>query len=214
MLQNKALLLFLLKAAVFYALLSAPFSLYDKAYGMFYRQVAGYVFHDFRDGGFVMFRELDDPATTHVLIGSYALLRPDKTTETLERFVNTRYLGYIPTVLLISLVLASPVPWKRMIVALAAGLLLVTMLILFKQWISLLWHCEHNKWLNLTNFSGTRQHLFMFIYGIVCASSSTVLYFVVAIWLLATFRLDDFKTVKEKIKRDSTPLKIPGKSTK
>ena len=54
----------------------------------------------------------------------------------------------------------------------------------------------------------------MFIYGIVCASSSTVLYFVVAIWLLATFRLDDFKTVKEKIKRDSTPLKIPGKSTK
>ncbi len=214
MLRNKTLLLFLLKAAIFYALLSAPFSFYDKVYGKLYRQVAGYVFHHIRDNGFVMFRELDDPATTHVLIGSYALVRPDKTTETLERFVNTRYLGYIPTILLISLVLASPVPWKRMLIALAAGLLLVTLLVLFKQWIALLWHCENNKWLNLTNFTGARQHLFMFLYGIVCASSSTLLYFVVAIWLLVTFRLDDFRTAKEKIEGTSVPSKTPGRGTK
>jgi len=30
--------------------------------------------------------------------------------------------GYIPIILLISLVLASPVPWKRKLIALATGL--------------------------------------------------------------------------------------------
>ena len=198
MLQSKTLLLFLLKAVIIYTVLCAPISYYDRAYGVFYRSIAGFTFETFNGTGFAMFREMDDPAMTHLLIGNYALVKPDKTTVTLERFINTRYLGFIPTILLVSLVLASPVPWKRRAVALAAGFLVITLLVIFKQWIALLWHSEQNSWLQLSTFTGFREKLFKYSYHIICVSSSTLLYFVVAVWLLVTFRVDDFTGSKEK----------------
>ena len=198
MLQSKTLLLFLLKAIIIYGLLSAPISFYDQAYGKFYRKVAGVFFSKFRENGFVWFKEWKKPATTHVNVGSYALVRPDGTSNTASVDINTRYMGYIPTILLISLVLASPVPWKRRLIGLTAGLILLMLLIMFKQWIALLWLCEQFPWLQLTHFTDTARKLLTFTNTFISISSSTVLYFVVTIWLLVTFRVEDFRVKKEK----------------
>lgn len=198
MLRSKTLLLFLLKALIIYGLLSAPITFYDATYGQFFRKVAEVFFSKFRENGFVKFKEWKEPAITHVNIGSYALVRPDGTSKTVTNDINTRYLGYIPTILLIALVISSPVSWKRRLIALAAGLILVTLLVIFKQWISLLWLCDQYPWLQLTNFSDTGRKLLNFTYRFISVSSSSVLYFVVAIWLLVTFRVEDFKTQKGK----------------
>ncbi len=198
MLSSRTLLLFLLKAIVIYGLLSAPISFYDETYGKLYRNVAGIFFSKFRDSGFVKFKEGKQPATTHVNVGNYALVRPDGTSRTAYVDINTRFLGYLPTILLISLVLASPVPWKRRLIALAVGLVLVTLLVIFKQWIGLLWLCEESPWLQLTNFTVSGKKLLGSVNTIISVSASTVLYFVVVIWLLVTFNKDDFKTIKVK----------------
>jgi len=198
MLRSKTLLLFLLKALIIYGLLSVPLTFSDRAYGNFYRKLAGAFFSKFRETGFVKFREWKDPATTHINIGSYALVRPDGSSRTAALDINTRYLGYLPTILLISLVLASPVPWKRKLTALAIGLILVMFLIMFKQWIALLWLCENKPWLQLTSFTDNTKKLLTFANNFISVSSSTVLYFVVAIWLLVTFSVEDFKPQKEK----------------
>lgn len=193
MLRKKTLLLFLLKATVIYGLLAAPISVYDETYGKVYRKVAEVFFTKFRENGFTRFREWKEPAQTHVNLGNSTMIRPDGTSRVAFTDVNTRYLGYMPTILLISLVLASPVPWKRKLIALVAGLILVTLLVMFKQWIALLWLSEQSQWLQLTNFSGTTLKVFNFTNTIISDSASTVLYFVVAIWLLVTFRVGDFK---------------------
>ena len=198
MLRSKTLLLFLLKAVIIYGLLSVPFSFYDEIYGKIYRNVAEVFFSKFRENGFVKFREWKEPVTTHINVGNNAMIRPDGTSDTAAIDVNTRYLGYLPTILLIALVLASPVPWKRRLPAVAAGLILVTLLIMFKQWISLLWLCEQHPFLQLTNFSGTGKKLLTFFNTFISVTSSSVLYFVVAIWLMVTFRVGDFKTPKVK----------------
>jgi hypothetical protein len=198
MLRSKTLLLFLLKALLIYGLLSAPISYYDEAYGQFYRKIAEIFFSKFRDNGFVKFKEWKEPVTTHVNLGSYALVRPDGTSKTVTNDINTRYLGYIPTILLFALVIASPVSWKRRLIAMAVGLVLVTFLIMFKQWISLLWLCDQYPWLQLTSFTDTGRKILNFTYRFISVSSSSVLYFVVAIWLLVTFRVEDFVTQKEK----------------
>ena len=198
MLQSKTLILFLLKALVIYALLSAPLSFYDSNYGTFYRKVAGVFFSKFRETGFTKFREWKEPAATRVNIGNYKLVRPDGTSRTAFLDFNTRYLGYLPTILLISLVLASPVPWKRKTIAMVVGLTLVMLLVMFKQWIALLWLSEENPWLELTHFTGTGKSILAFLNSFVSVSSSSVLYFVVAIWLLVTFRMEDFKVQKVK----------------
>jgi hypothetical protein len=198
MLRSKTLLLFLLKALLIYGLLSAPLTIYDKAYGQFFRKVAEVFFSKIRDNGFVKFKEWKEPSITHVNIGSFALVRPDGTSKTVTNDINTRYLGYIPTVLLIALVVASPVSWRRKLIALPIGLILVTLLVIFKEWISLLWLCDQHPWLQLTTFTDSGRNLLNFTYKFISVSSSSVLYFVVAIWLLVTFRVSDFKTQQEK----------------
>ena len=194
MLSRKTLLLFLLKASLLYGFLSLPFSFYDEYYGKFYRETGKLIFGKFRDDGVVLFNPKPGKTMTHINIGNKAQVKPNGSFDTAATDINTRYLGYIPAILILSLVLASPVPWKRKLLALIAGLILVTLLVLFKQWISLLWLCETNSWLNLTHFGPTGKKILEFSNKVFCESSSTVLYFVVGIWLLVTFRLDDFKT--------------------
>jgi hypothetical protein len=201
MLRSKTLLLFLVKALIIYGVLAAPFDFYDKAYGDFYRKIADKTFGKFRETGFVRFSPTEKPAMTHTNIGNVTLALPDGSFDTVAYQINTRILGYLPTILLIALVLASPVPWKRKGIALLIGLPLVMGLILFKHWISLLYQCDQNPWVKLTDFSGTGKTIFDFTNTFISTSSFTVPYFVVGIWLMVTFRLEDLKTSVAKIKK-------------
>ncbi len=201
MLQSRTLWLFLLKAVVLYGLLSAPLAFYDEAYGDFYRKVADQCFGHFRGPGFAKFNEMKDPAMTHTNIGNYTLALADGSFDTAAVDINTRILGYLPTILLISLVLASPVPWRRKLFALATGFVLVMLLIIFKHWISILYQCEQNPWLKLTNFTGTGKKIFDFTNAFISTSSFTVPYFVVGIWLLVTFRMEDLKAYTGKTRK-------------
>lgn len=192
MLRSKTLVLFLVKAALIYGVLSLPFSFYDASYGKFYRKMAGSFFSSFRETGFVRFREMPDPAKTRVNLGNKLQIRPGGKAHTAFVDINTRYLGYIPTILIASLALASPVPWKRRLIALAAGLILVTLMIMFKQWIALLWLSEVSPFLELTHFTGLGKKILTFLNTFIAESSSSLLYFVVGVWLLVTFRISDF----------------------
>jgi hypothetical protein len=53
-------------------------------------------------------------------------------------FTSTRYLGYLALALMVALVLASPVSWKRRAFALAGGIVAVHVLVAVKVWIILL----------------------------------------------------------------------------
>jgi hypothetical protein len=207
MLNKKTLLLFLLKAVLLYGLLAAPLSFYDKGYANFYRACGKVFFSTFRATGFVQFMEEEKHEITRVIIGNYSLRRPDNTVVAFAFEINTRYLGYMPTILLICLVLASPVPWKRKLISLVVGFTLVTALIMFKQWIELLTLCEQNSWLQLTSFSPTQKKFLDMANKGFSLAASTILYFVVAIWLLVTFRLDDLKPEKVK-KTEKVPPKL------
>jgi hypothetical protein len=195
-LRSKTLLFFLLKAAIIYGVLSLPLPFYDAAYGKFYRKLALSFYGDFRETGFVKFREMPDPVKTRVNLGNKLQIRPGQKTRTAYVDINTRYLGYIPTILIASLVLASPVPWKRRLIALAAGLFLVTLMIMFKQWIALLWLSEVSPFLELTHFTGISKKILTFFNTFIAEFSSSLLYFVVGVWLLVTFRISDFKGEK------------------
>ncbi|HPS61899.1 MAG TPA: hypothetical protein PLK82_02500 [Bacteroidales bacterium] len=198
MLKSKTLLLFLLKASLIYGILALPWSVYDEGYGNFYRKYATSVFGQFRGTGFVLFDKTKEPAITHVNLGNKKLQLPNGSYDTKAIDINTRIHGYLPTVLLIALVLASPVPWRRKFIALGVGLVLTMALITFKQWIALLWLCDKTAWLDLTHYTGLSKKLLAFTNTFISASSFTIPYFVVGIWLLVTFRLDDLKSLREK----------------
>jgi hypothetical protein len=198
MLRKKTLLLFILKLVLLCGLLAAPFSFYDEAYGKFFRSCGKYFFEHFRGDGFVLFGEGRTKDITEVVIGNYNVRNPDNTAKAFQFEVNTRYLGYLPTILFISLVIASPVSWRRKVIALLIGLAIVTAAVMFKQWIELLAVSNKQNWLQLTDFSPGEQKILGKAYDGISRAASAILYLVVAVWLITTFRIDDLKTELKK----------------
>ena len=196
--RRKPLLLFLIKAILIYALLAAPFSFYDETYGKFYRKYGDRFFHRFHGNGLTIFSEGEEKFKTHVDVGNYTLVRADTTVDTVLSVVNTRSIGYLPTVLLISLIISSPVSWKRKLMALLLGFVLLTSFIMFQLWILIIHLCAHNKSLNLYDFSKGQKNVIDFTYNGIVVSGGFSWFIVVAIWLLVTIRKDDLMILYKK----------------
>src|SRR6185436_15531588 len=193
MLQRKQVYLFLLKAIAVYALLALPLRTYDEQYGKFYRSVSTSLFAKFGDSGLTRFRGTADKKVTNVYVGNYAQVQEDKTTRTAISDINTRYRGYMPTILFIALVIATPLPFRRKMFVLLFGLFLVTAFVMVKQWIHLQYICEQNPWLNLVEFSDSGKRNVEFFYNTFVAYISPTLFLVVAIWMAVSFRLADLQ---------------------
>jgi hypothetical protein len=208
MLRKKTILFFILKLVLYCVILAAPISFYDEIYGKFFRSCGKTLFEHFRGDGFVLFAEGKTKEITEVVIGNYNVRNPDNTAKAFQFEVNTRYLGYLPTILLISLILASPVSWRRRLIALMIGIILVTAAVMFKQWIELLAVSNKHDWLQLIHFSPGQQKWLGYAYNGISRAASAILYFVVAVWLMVTFRLNDLKPEEKK-----TVVKtlVPGK---
>lgn len=196
MLPTKPLLLFLLKAAIIYALLSTPISLYDEMYGTYYRACANKLFHRFHGNGVAWFSEGNGKFATLINVANKLSVGSDNQTDILVAAVDTRW-GYHPTILIITLILSSPVPLKRKTIAMASGIILVTGMVMIKQWIDIMYLCEKNKWLKLYDFSESNKKVLEKIYIEYVDSVSPALLFVVAIWILVTFRKDDLKILQQ-----------------
>jgi len=191
--RYKTLVFFVLKAIVVYVLLMAPFSFYDGMYGKFYRSCGGLFFGRFDGNGIARFTEGSEKKVTRIDIGNITQLDAAGQLKTVWLNTETRGFGYLPTVLLISLVLASPVSWRRKIIALIVGGALVTLLVMFRIWFQILYLCGQFPWLNLYNFGETQKRIIEFIYQAAVIPINMVLYFVIIIWLLVTFRKEDLK---------------------
>ncbi len=187
----KKVSLFFLKAALVYGVLFLPLNIFDGTYENFYRKCNSYFFSELQSVGHVRFTKGKEPATTHINIWNQNQVQPDGKVNSAKADVNTRYRGYLPTILFLSLLLASPVPWKRKTISLVTGFILVTAFVMFKAWLGLVYVCQNNPFLELFNFSGNKKYLVDRCLDIFFHSTGSILYFVVAIWILVTFRKQD-----------------------
>lgn len=197
MFRTKPLLLFILKAAVVYMILAAPLSFYDEMYGKFYRKIAGNLFSTFHTHGIARFAEGYEKSITRINVGNYEQVEKSGALQTTFGYLNIRFLAYLPTVLLISLILASPVNWKRKLLALVIGLFLLTAYIMLLQWIHILFLSIRATWLKLFDFSESKKHIINLAYKYFVQMSGFTRFLVVLIWLLVTFRIDDLKILKK-----------------
>ncbi len=193
MFRTKPLLFFIIKAAVIYILLAAPVSFFDGVYGKIYRKCASTLFHRFHGKGFAQFTEGEDKAIIRVNVGNLNQIRKNNTAPTTFGYLNIRYLGYLPTILLITLILASPVTWKRKAMALILGLVLLNAIIILEQWLHLMFLSIRATWLNLVDFSESKKNTINLAYNYLVQIQGISRFLVVLIWLLVTFRKTDLK---------------------
>jgi hypothetical protein len=170
-----------------------PITYFDNVYGKYYRAVSNRVFKNFGEHGFAFFKETKDKTITHFEIGNSTQVLSNGYTPTATFDFNTKSRGYIPTALLISLILSAPVSLRRKTIAILVGMVMITALIMVKQWYNILYMAIQKKELALFNFSESEQERIMFIYNNYTNYSGPTLILAVAIWMLVTFRRKDFE---------------------
>jgi hypothetical protein len=182
---------FLLRFAVVFGLLIAPWPGWNEGYAQYFRAFGQWAFSQDDGRRMVVFTANEPPGSTldtRLSLGNRELLDASGRGLIKRTEINTRSIGWVPTALTIALVMATPVPWLRRILALGAGLVLVHVFIFFslQTWI---WNNSPDvSLLTLSHFwkavADELAYAFMNQLGI----SFTV---PVLIWVLVTFKRQD-----------------------
>ncbi|MFH0981593.1 MAG: hypothetical protein V2A79_08650 [Planctomycetota bacterium] len=177
---------------VFYGLLMAPWPGVREAYAAGFRAGGSLLFGSFGAKDNVRFRPLSGKLAewdTEIILSN-----PQTGMTATIRCWSWRT-GFVPTAVLISLVLATPLSWARKTRALAWGLLLINGYVALRLALVLLHPYSPNDPLALFVLSPLLQKVLTWIYGALNMLPGGTFGFPVLLWILATFRRSDWRTI-------------------
>jgi hypothetical protein len=108
---------------------------------------------------------------------------------------NSSYAGYLPTALLVSLIVSTPVTWKRRGWALVWGLLLIHLFILLRVWLLLLYEFRTGTAVGFYNFGGFARLVLRIMVEGISISPVTSCIVPVLIWMMVIFRREDYASL-------------------
>lgn len=185
---GKPILFFCAKVLALYALLAAPWPGLRESYGAAFRYSCGMVFGTFGPQGIVRFR----PMTAGYEMQDTEIEMVNRRGGGQRIGYNARYAGYLPTAMFISLVISTPLPWKRRLSAMFWGLLLVHAFILLRVWLLLLFEFRTGSPVGFYDLSGAARLMLRILVEGVSVSPVTSCMVPVVLWILTTFRRQDF----------------------
>jgi len=104
---------------------------------------------------------------------------------------SSRHLGYMPTVTLVALVLATPMAWRRKLWALLWGLLFVHAFILVRFGFVLLEAFHGDRTHCLFQLNPPWSGIFVLLFDIVAVVPATTYLVTLVIWVVVSFRGDN-----------------------
>jgi hypothetical protein len=127
---------------------------------------------------------------------------------------NSRYLAFLPTALMIALILATEVGWLRRLGALLWGLVWVHVFISFQLGLMILVKLCANPQISQFQVSPFWQRIVSLFYECFVEHIGTNLAAVVPIWILVTFRRDDWvKLLGKEGAAGKTAQTVTGRSS-
>ncbi|MCG8405152.1 MAG: hypothetical protein MI923_08155 [Phycisphaerales bacterium] len=181
---------FVLRMTLFYALFAAPWPGVQEAYSATYRAAASLLFASFGDGGTVRFEALsgqDGKFDTEIIFGH-------RRTNIEGRLPNnSRVSGYLPTIQVLALVLATPIPWSRRWKALCWGLILVNAFVALRMEIRLLFYFSAESPMHLYQLSPFWYEALGRTYEIIGYGLPMTFIAPIFIWIFVTFRREDME---------------------
>jgi hypothetical protein len=195
--------------AVLYAVLMAPWPGLSEAYGSFFRVVVqiAVVSADPERSVVVAPAGRSPRADTGPMLDTHILARipsalHDSKAGVLESARSSRYTGYLPTVLAMALILATPLPWKRRAAALCGGTLLVTLFVACMPGIQFyaMFDRQDNH-LVFEYIPWLYPHWKMLVHGLAKVSRWATPYYLVPIliWVFVAFRREEWMRVVEQL---------------
>ena len=181
---------FFLPLVIVYVLLAVPWPGVQEAYAAAFRVVGSKLFPSYGPDGAIRFRSIPVSAGMVDLEIDFANRRTDGQALVTH---SARLTAYLPTVQVLALILATPIPWSRRWKALLLGLVLVNLFVLFRLWIVVLNIFCSDLPVGVVSLSPFWKAVLNTTYrvGVVWASCSFVV--PIFIWILVAIRREDLQ---------------------
>ena len=188
--QRNPITLFLLRFVILYVILVLPWPGSGGIYSAGFRAAGRAIFAGGsgpRELSFEPLGETRHPSGVRIVIVNRTLMHADGSGPVRNLDLDTLEFGWRPTALLIALVLATPIPWRRRWRALLWGLLWMHAIILLFLWFCIWNDSREVSLVTLTPFwkhaaNGLRD-LMVWQYNLAIP---------VVIWVLVAFRIEDW----------------------
>ena len=209
---------FLILVAIIYASLVGigPFLKLNKLNASFYGSVSKKLFSEMGEKGIVVFEEvkgnvgINDQDYQLTLINKESLEEVKR--EAAQRgsadtkakvkaknvFLNFWQFGFVPTALLLALIIATPLPWKRKVLGFIIAWIMLQAFIFVRIYLTILNHFQQTEWLAIYDFSERQNHVLYF-------ASERLLYFgsslilVVFLWVISISGAQEFKKLRKEL---------------
>lgn len=195
MLKTKPILKFLLVFVLVYGILIAAFPLLRDQTGIYISNLGNKFLHSPAHNALVSFYKTSEKLDVEILVGNITQEVNGSVLSFREKLNSYGY-AYLPTALLIALVIASPVSMKRKLLSLTFSILFLHMLLLFRMYIQILHICNQNISLNLINPGPFFRNFIDWMHAYFVGYGVVMLFVVVFIWLAVTFRKEDLSLIR------------------
>ena len=185
---------FFLKVILFYALLMIPWPGVQQGYASLFCDAGNLAFRSFGSVGRTRFRVVDQPPANKNAVDFEIKLENLRTRAggTFEPDRNTRKMGYLPAAFTVSLVLATPIPWRRRLTAIVWAMALITAFVGLQLTIRLVDAFSDPNVLNQFELGLWTKRLLGILLKVVVTSPVTAYIAPIFVWILVTFRRGDW----------------------
>ncbi|MBT8484462.1 MAG: hypothetical protein HKO59_01340 [Phycisphaerales bacterium] len=182
----RPIVVFLVKAIVLYAVLTAAWPLVDGVYQAMFRFGGSMVVPSYGPGVTIRFQPLPE---ADKYVDTLVHIQNKRNGGASRMKLSARYLGYTPTAILIALVIATPLTWRRRGRALLWGLPIVCVLVALRI---LLHVCEDLDTIRVIQVDGFLESVMNLARNAVSRSTFTWYVMPVVVWILVAFRRGDW----------------------
>ncbi len=183
MIKTKTIILSVLTFVLVYTLFLLPQINANRVYAEFFCSVGNFLFEDFPRGGFVNLKTQADKGDNDIamFISKADWMEGTKIKGVTANKASDR-IGYLITAFFLSLALATPLPWKRKLFVVLGGFILVTLFVLLKFYIIILYAYTQVGWFGLYQESAQKESI-GFWYSNFASPATYGYSFAVILWL-------------------------------
>jgi len=190
LLAPRRIALFFASFVLFFALFVGPWDFVKKAYAGYYRWLGNVLFSNFGDDGRVRFESNESAGEGY---DTKLVLTNMKKGIGLDVPNSSRFMGYVPTALVVALTLATPISLRRRLIAAAWGLLLANAFVAARLLLILLYKFQGDTPLATYALGRWGEILLDFAYVSLVGSSVGTFVAPLFLWAIAALRPTDFR---------------------
>lgn len=209
MLPLKRISWFFVCSVFVYALLVAPWHGAQDAYETCFQAGGNLLFGTIGEHGTAKFAPPTSKRGTH---DTLVTLRKLRSPYKMDLNISSLQVGYRPTVFLIALALATPIPWSRRWKALVLGLLVVQVFIAFRVWLFLVDLLSNENIMAIYSLPPWVKSVLVGVSLVLFRSPAMHYIGPLFIWLGVTFRRGDFETLMGRAPADEPVKPASGRS--